>query len=214
MKKMCGICGINWSDKNLIQNMTNILQHRGPDQQGTFINDHVSLGSRRLSILDLSERGRQPIHNENESIFVVHNGEIYNFEEIKKILEKKGHEFYSNTDTEVVVHAYEQWGQNCVNKFNGMFAFAIWDSTKQELFLARDRLGIKPLFYFFDSEKFLFSSEIKSILLDPLIKKEIDPIALHYYLGYEYVPAPLTMFKGIKKLLPAHTLTFNKGSIT
>ena len=214
MKKMCGICGINWNDKNLIQNMTDILQHRGPDQQGIFINDHVSLGSRRLSILDISERGRQPIHNEDESIFVVHNGEIYNFEEIKKNLQKKGHEFHSNTDTEVVVHSYEEWGQNCVNKFNGMFAFAIWDSTKQELFLARDRLGIKPLFYFFDSEKFLFSSEIKSILLDPLIKKEIDPIALHYYLGYEYVPAPLTMFKGIKKLLPAHTLTLNKGTIT
>ena len=133
MKNLCGICGISWDDKRLIQNMTDILQHRGPDQQGTLNNSYVSLGSRRLSILDLSEKGRQPIHNEDESVFVVQNGEIYNFREVRKILENEGHSFYSDTDTEVIVHSYEQWGQKCVNKFNGMFAFAIWDSTKKEL---------------------------------------------------------------------------------
>lgn len=214
MVKVCGICGFNWSDECLIEKMTDILDHRGPDQKGTLIDDNVSLGNRRLSIIDLSEKGRQPIHNEDESIFIVYNGEIYNFKELRKVLEKNGHDFYSNTDTEVIVHAYEQWDQDCVNKFRGMFAFAIWDSNKKQLFLARDRLGIKPLFYFFDSDKFIFASEIKSILLDPQIKMEIDPTALHYYLGYEYVPAPLTMFKGIKKLLPAHTLIYNKGTIT
>jgi len=210
---MCGICGINWNDSDLIEKMANILHHRGPDQKGTLIDDDVSLGHRRLSIIDLSENGRQPIHNEDESIFVVHNGEVYNFKDLRKILEKNGHDFYSNTDTEVIVHAYEQWGQDCVSEFRGMFAFAIWDSNKKQLFLARDRIGIKPLFYILDIDKFLFASEIKSILLAPQIKKEVDPISLYYYLGYEYVPAPLTMFKGIKKLLPGHTLTYKKGQI-
>jgi len=211
---LCGICGINWSDEYLIGNMTDILYHRGPDQKGTLIDDDISLGHRRLSIIDLSEKGRQPVHNEDESIVIVYNGEVYNFMELRKVLEENGHDFYSDTDTEVMVHAYEQWGQDCVNKFRGMFAFAIWDSNKKQLFLARDRLGKKPLFYFFDSGKFIFASEIKSILLSPQIKKEVDPTALYYYLGYEYVPAPLTMFKGIKKLLPAHTLTYKEGTIT
>ena len=211
---MCGICGINWSDRDLIEKMANILHHRGPDQKGTLVDDNVSLGHRRLSIIDLSENGRQPIHNEDESIFIVHNGEVYNFKDLRKILEKNGHDFYSNTDTEVIVHAYEQWGQDCVHEFRGMFAFAIWDSIKKQLFLARDRIGIKPLFYLFDSNKFIFASEIKSILLAPQIRKEINPKALYYYLGYEYVPAPLTMFMGIKKLLPGHTLTYKEGNIT
>jgi len=211
---MCGICGINWSDRDLIEKMANILHHRGPDQKGTLVDDNVSLGHRRLSIIDLSENGRQPIHNEDESIFIVHNGEVYNFKDLRKILEKNGHDFYSDTDTEVIVHAYEQWGQDCVHEFRGMFAFAIWDSNKKQLFLARDRIGIKPLFYLFDSNKFIFASEIKSILLAPQIRKEINPKALYYYLGYEYVPAPLTMFMGIKKLLPGHTLTYKEGNIT
>ncbi|MDH5460095.1 MAG: asparagine synthetase B, partial [Candidatus Bathyarchaeota archaeon] len=129
---MCGICGINWNDSDLIEKMANILHHRGPDQKGTLIDDDVSLGHRRLSIIDLSENGRQPIHNEDESIFVVHNGEVYNFKDLRKILEKNGHDFYSNTDTEVIVHAYEQWGQDCVSEFRGMFAFAIWDSNKKQ----------------------------------------------------------------------------------
>jgi len=210
---MCGICGFTWSDESLIEQMAAILSHRGPDQKGKLIDDHISLGHRRLSIIDLSERGRQPLHNEDESIFIVHNGEVYNFKALRGLLENKGHTFYSDTDTEVIVHAYEQWGPDCVRRLRGMFAFAVWDSNKQELFLARDRLGIKPLFYFFDAPVFIFASEIKSILLAPQIKREVDPTALYHYLGYEYVPAPLTMFKGIKKVLPGHTLTYKEGAI-
>jgi asparagine synthase (glutamine-hydrolysing) len=211
---MCGICGFNWEDKKLVEDMTELLCHRGPDQTGSFIDTSVSLGHTRLSIIDLSEKGTQPMHNEDESIFIVFNGEIYNFKELRNDLEQNGHIFQSDTDTEVIIHAYEQWGNECVKKLRGMFAFAIWDSNKKEFFLARDRIGIKPLYYYFDSNKFVFSSEIKSILLDSTIKKEIDPEALYYFFGYEYVPAPKTMFKGIKKLMPGQTLHLNNGKIT
>ena len=141
---MCGICGFNWSDRSLAEDMADIMAHRGPDQQGSFVDDDVSLGHSRLSIIDLSEKGKQPMANEDGSIQIVYNGEIYNFKELRDILEEQGHNFSSDSDTEVIVHAYEEWGVECVKRFNGMFAFAIWDSNKKQLFLARDRLGIKP----------------------------------------------------------------------
>lgn len=210
---MCGICGFNWSDQNLINDMAEIISHRGPDQMGSFVDTGVSLGHRRLSIIDLSEKGTQPMHNEDESIYIVFNGEIYNFVDLRNELEQNGHIFKSNADTEVIVHAYEQWGTGCVTRLRGMFAFAIWDSNKKQFFLARDRIGIKPLYYYFRSNKFVFSSEIKSILLDNEIKREIDPESMYYFFGYEYVPAPKTMFKGINKLMPGQTLLLKDGKI-
>ncbi|RCV66097.1 asparagine synthase (glutamine-hydrolysing) [Methanophagales archaeon] len=210
---MCGICGFNWSDSSLAEDMADIMAHRGPDQQGSFVDDDVSLGHSRLSIIDLSEKGKQPMANEDGSIQIVYNGEIYNFKELRDILERQGHNFSSDSDTEVIVHAYEEWGVECVKRFNGMFAFAIWDSNKKQLFLARDRLGIKPLFYYFESGKFMFASEIKAILLNPAVKREVDHKSLYYFMGYEYVPTPFTLFKGIKKLPPAHTLIFQNDKI-
>lgn len=203
---MCGICGFNWDDQRLVRDMVDIMNHRGPDQKGDFVDDGVSFGHSRLSIIDLSEKGKQPMKNEDGSINIVFNGEIYNFRELRDVLEKQGHKFFSNTDTEVIIHAYEQWGQECVKKLRGMFAFAIWDSGKKQFFLARDRVGIKPLYYYFNSEKFMFASEIKAILLNPEVKREVDYKSLYYFMGYEYVPTPFTLFKSIKKLPPAHTL--------
>lgn len=202
---MCGICGVyGLEDKKLIKAMNSRIAHRGPDQEGYFFDKEIMLGHRRLSIIDLSERGRQPMHNEDETIWIVFNGEIYNFQELKEGLEKKGHKFYSETDTEVIVHAYEEYGAACVNYFNGMFAFAIWDSNKKQIFLARDRLGVKPLVYYKDEEKFLFASEIKAILEDKAIKREVNTEALGQFIAFEYVPAPLTMFKNIYKLPAGH----------
>jgi len=210
---MCGICGFNWSDRSLVDDMADIMTHRGPDQQGSFVDDGISLGHSRLSIIDLSDRGNQPMGNEDGSIQIVYNGEIYNFKELRDILEKHGHNFVSSTDTEVIVHAYEEWGVECVKRFRGMFAFAIWDSNKKQLFLARDRIGIKPLYYYFDSGEFMFASEIKAILLNPAVKREVNPKSLYYFMGYEYVPTPFTLFNGIKKLPPAHTLLFQNNKI-
>jgi asparagine synthase (glutamine-hydrolysing) len=210
---MCGICGFNWSDGSLAEDMADIMTHRGPDQQGSYVDEEVSLGHSRLSIIDLSEKGRQPMENEDGSIQIVYNGEIYNFKELRDILEKQGHNFFSGTDTEVIVHAYEQWGVECVKRFRGMFAFAIWDSNKKRLFLARDRIGIKPLYYYFESEKFMFASEIKAILLNPAVKREVNHKSLYYFMGYEYVPTPFTLFNGIKKLPPAHTLLFQNNKV-
>jgi len=162
---MCGICGFyGFEDKSLIKRMTDVITHRGPDQSGIYSDKKISLGHRRLSIIDLSKRGIQPMTNEDGNLVIVYNGEIYNFKEIKTELEKKGHNFKSNTDTEVVVHAYEEYGIKCIEKFNGMFAFAIWNSDKEELILARDRIGIKPLYYYHEGSRFIFASEIKSIL--------------------------------------------------
>ena len=144
---MCGICGFNWRDEELIQRMNNQMVHRGPDQDGTYCCDHVSLGHRRLSIIDLSEQGRQPMFNEDGSLCLVFNGEIYNFQELRKILVSKGHIFRSNADSEVIIHAYEEYGIDVLDKLRGMFAFAIYDLKDKAIFLARDRIGIKPLYY-------------------------------------------------------------------
>src|SRR3989344_2558479 len=202
---MCGISGAyGIEDKKLIRSMNSKISHRGPDQEGYFFDKDIMLGHRRLSIIDLSERGRQPMHNEDETVWVVFNGEIYNFLDIKDELEKKGHRFYSETDTEVIVHAYEEYGTECLKHFNGMFAFALWDANKKQLFLARDRLGVKPLHYYKDDKKFLFASEIKAILEDPTVPRKVNTDALSQFIAFEYVPAPLTMFQGIYKLPAGH----------
>lgn len=230
---MCGICGIKYFDDrkvkfDLLLEMTNTLYHRGPDDEGYFINQkhdgqspkwkfingdgNVGLGHRRLSIIDLSS-GHQPLSNEDNSIWVTFNGEIYNFKELREDLEKKAHHFRTKSDTEVIVHAYEEWGRQCVEKFRGMFAFAIWNEKNQVLFLARDRLGIKPLYYYIDDQKFIFGSEIKAIIQDGSVKREINLEALSDYLSFLYVPGPKSIFKNIYKLLPGHTLMLKDKDI-
>ena len=209
---MCGIVGFSWNNKNLLKKMIKSVAHRGPDEFGYYLDDKISLGHQRLKVIDLKS-GRQPIHNEDDCIQIVFNGEIYNYLDLRNDLEKKGHRFYTNTDTEVIVHSYEEWGINCVNYFNGMFAFAIWDSTYKKLFLARDRLGIKPLYYYFDGDKFIFASEIKAILEYEGIEREVDLNALNEYFTYRYVPTNRTMIKNIYKLLPGHILIFKNNEI-
>jgi len=209
---MCGIVGIvGLEDRALIRKMADVVSHRGPDDRGYYVDKDISFGHRRLSIIDLSEKGRQPMHNEDGSIVVVYNGEIYNYLELKERLSKR-HKFYSNTDTEVIVHAYEEYGENCVNHFRGMFAFAVWDKKKKRLFLARDRLGIKPLYYAIIGKAFVFASEIKSILQYG-ISREVDLTALSDYFTLRFVNGPRTMFKGIQKLQPGHYLIFEGNKI-
>lgn len=211
---MCGICGFyGKGDKKLLKNMCDVIKHRGPDEHGTYLDENIGLGNTRLAIIDL-KTGRQPIHNEDESMWITYNGELYNFLELRKELEKRGHRFYTNSDTEVIIHAYEEWGPNCLEKFNGMFAFAIWDKNKKQLFLARDRAGIKPLHYtFLENNTFLFGSEIKSILQDENVKREVDLQAFHYFLNLRYVPRELTMFKRIRRLLPGHYMIVNGDGV-
>jgi asparagine synthase (glutamine-hydrolysing) len=208
---VCGICGVRRFDSELVGEaillkMRDIMRHRGPDDKGLYVGYSVGLGNRRLSVVDLVT-GNQPMHNEDKTIWITLNGEIYNHEEIRAVLEQKGHNYYSRSDTETIVHAYEEYGKDCVQKLNGMFAFAIWDSNKDMLLLARDRLGQKPLYYSSNDERLVFASEIKSLLEYPDVEREIDIEALNLYLTFLYVPAPWTMFKGIKKLPPGHLLT-------
>ncbi|HEX6478393.1 MAG TPA: asparagine synthase (glutamine-hydrolyzing) [Ktedonobacteraceae bacterium] len=212
---MCGIAGFvdvscsgNEADL-LINAMCEVIRHRGPDDQGVWIGNGVALGMRRLAIIDLAG-GRQPIFNEDESIFVVFNGEIYNYRELQKNLQERGHHFRTNSDTEVIVHAYEEHGDDCVKHLRGMFTFALWDRTRQRLLAARDRFGKKPFNYYWDGQRFIFGSEVKSIL-EAGIPREINPIALDEYLTYRYVPAPHTLFQGVLKLPAAHILTFENG---
>jgi len=210
---MCGIVGVRGEvNKGLLKKMNDVIRHRGPDDSGIFLDDKIGLGNRRLSIIDI-KGGHQPIHNEDESIWITYNGEIYNFLELKKYLEDKGHRFYTNTDTEVIIHLYEEFGNNCVNKLRGMFAFAIWDSEKNRLFLARDRLGIKPLYYTINNGNIIFASEIKSILQYPNVKRKINLHALNYFLTLRYIPGPDTIFDDIYKLQPGHTLTWKDKKI-
>ena len=208
---MCGIAGFSWKDEEAITQMTQVLAHRGPDDQGVLTEDGISLGHRRLSIIDLSERGHQPMCNEDSSVWIAYNGEIYNFQELRNELQAKGHTFKSGTDTEVIVHAFEEYGPDCVKRFNGMFAFAIWDRKKGELLLARDRLGIKPLYYYLHNNKLVFGSEIKAVVRNPAVKRDVNPQALYRYMGYEFVPAPETIFRHIYKLQPGHYLRYKAG---
>ncbi len=210
---MCGICGFNWNDEALAREMAGRITHRGPDQEGVFADRHMTLAFRRLSIIDLSENGAQPMANEDGSIHLVFNGEIYNFQKLRDQLEKKGHRFRSRTDSEVILHAYEEYGDDCVLHLRGMFGFAIYDQPRRRLLLARDRIGIKPLYYTFSNGRLLFASEIKSILADPQVERRLDHQALYDYLGFEFVPAPRTMFDGIRKLPAGHLLVHEQGGI-
>ena len=209
---MCGICGFNWEDKELVKAMTKILEHRGPNQGGIYTDKNISLGHRRLSIIDLSAAGTQPLSNEDGTMLIIYNGEVYNFQELRQELEAKGHRFQSHTDTETIIHGYEEWGEEIVQKLNGMFAFAIYDLAEKKLFLARDRLGVKPLYYCWNGEKFIFASEIKSILLAE-VPRQINLQSAREYLKLRYVPGEETLFVGIKKLLPGYTLTLKNKQL-
>jgi asparagine synthase (glutamine-hydrolysing) len=210
---MCGIAGIvsQSSDLELIGRMSEAMTHRGPDGSGIWSDGLCSLGHRRLAIIDLSAKGTQPLCNENETVWIVFNGEIYNFQELRAELERFGHKFTSHTDTEVIVHAYEQWGAECVKKLRGMFAFAIWDQQKRRLFLARDRVGKKPLYYADTGRCFAFASELQALLQNSELRREVDLEAVDSYLSWGYVPGPLTGFKNVLKLPPAHFLVLDVG---
>ena len=212
---MCGICG-KYSPSGVrteeLNAMLDAIVHRGPDDSGCYVNANMGLGSCRLSIIDL-ETGNQPISNEDGTIWVVYNGEIYNYQTLRAQLEAKGHSFQTNSDTEVIVHLYEEFGEHCVEQLGGMFAFALWDEPQQKLILARDRIGQKPLFYSRDGGDFLFGSEIKAILALHRHEPELDPLAMHDYLSLRFVPAPRTIFRHIQKLPPAHMLVFQDGQI-
>ncbi len=215
---MCGIAGfidVERSRDNaeqLIDRMCRVIRHRGPDDQGVWVGDGAALGMRRLSIIDLAG-GHQPIFNEDESILVVFNGEIYNYQELKEELRARGHHFRTNSDTETIVHAYEEYGDDCVNHLRGMFTFALWDRRRQRLLAARDRFGKKPFNYYWDGQRLVFGSEIKSIL-EANIPREVNSIALDEYLTYRWVPTPHTLFKDVSKLPAAHVLIYEDGHIS
>ena len=214
---MCGIVGIVQSgetqvDQALVARMCEAIRHRGPDEDGFYFKNGVGLGMRRLSIIDL-KGGQQPIHNEDRSAWIVFNGEIYNYRQLRKELEALGHKFYTDSDTEAIVHAYDRYGTECPKYLRGMFAFAIWDERRQELFLARDRVGKKPLLYAHLGEQLVFGSEFSALLLHPAVSRDIDFSALHYYLSFLCVPAPLTAYRAIRKLEPGHWLRWRKGEV-
>ena len=213
---MCGICGIAARrgpepDYAQLDLMCQSIAHRGPDDQGIWLQGGVGLGVRRLSIIDVAG-GHQPIHNQDETAWIVFNGEIYNFPQLRERLSAKGHRFYTQTDTEVVVHAYDEWGERCVEELNGMFGLAIWDRPRQTLFLARDRLGIKPLYYAITPQGLAFASELKALLTIPAMRRQVDLVALDDYLALEYVPSPRSIIRGVQKLPPGHTLSWRMDS--
>ncbi len=214
---MCGICGqYNYKNplpvvRKTIEKMTTTLVHRGPDDEGFYVSGPLGFGFRRLSIIDLKS-GHQPMSDREKSVWVVFNGEIYNFPELKKELESNGHVFHTKSDTEVIVHGYKQWGEDVFNHLNGMFGLAIWDDLKKKLILARDPMGIKLIYYKIESDRMLFGSEIRAILAGTGEKPRVDPTALNLFLRYRYTPSPLTLFRGIKKLAPGTMLIFEKGS--
>ncbi|HEX8087359.1 MAG TPA: asparagine synthase (glutamine-hydrolyzing) [Blastocatellia bacterium] len=218
---MCGIAGMVEAEdsasraarRDLIGRMCHAIEHRGPDDEGFHVDVGVALGMRRLSIIDLFT-GHQPISNEDGSIWVVFNGEIYNFRHLREGLIARGHDLRTNTDTEVIVHLYEEEGEACVGQLRGMFAFAIWDSRDRKLFIARDRVGIKPLHYWHAGGRLIFGSEIKSILQHPAVSREVNPKAISDFLSFNYVPDPSTAFRGIHKLPPGHTLTFKDSRLS
>jgi len=217
---MCGITGkynFKYSepvDTRIASEMIRVITHRGPDDEGNYFseNKNLFLGHRRLSIIDLST-GHQPLSNEDESIWIVFNGEIYNFPELKKELISLGHKFRTNSDTEVIVHAYEQWGVDSFSRLNGMYAFALWDKNNEELILTRDPFGIKPVYFYLNDRTFIFGSEIKSILVNNEVPREVDTTALYNFFMFTYVPSPYTVFKDIFKLKPGYYLSVKKGNI-
>src|ERR1044072_7892867 len=214
---MCGITGIVRADeapidRHLLEQMNEAIRHRGPDEDGFYLNDGVGLAIRRLSLIDL-KTGQQPIHKRDRSKWLVFNGEIYNYRELREKLEKLGHEFYTNSDTEAVIAAYDQYGTECPKHLRGMFAFAIWDEREKSLFLARDRVGKKPLLYAQTPNQLLFASEFSALVLHPDVSRDVDHEAIHHYLSFICVPAPLTAYRAIRKLEPAHWLLWRNGEI-
>jgi len=214
---MCGITGKLHFDpthpvnETLIRRMNAVLRHRGPDDEGVWTGGPIGLGQRRLAIIDLSPTGHQPMSNEDGTVWITYNGEIYNHLELRADLERRGHRYRSTSDTETVLHLYEEYGRDCVTYLRGMFAFALWDSRHRRLLLARDRFGQKPLLYAETAAGLTFASEIKALLQDPAISRDVDEVALHHYLTYGYVPAPWTAFRQIRKLPPASTLLWEEG---
>src|SRR5438034_894028 len=215
---MCGIAGIfdvrgrRDISRELLVRMNESQHHRGPDECGVHVEGGVALGHRRLSIIDVST-GQQPLWNEDHSVVVSYNGEIYNYQSLIPELTALGHTFRTRSDTEVIVHAWEAWGEQCVTRFRGMFAFALYDRNRSTLFLARDRLGVKPLHYAFLSDgTVIFGSELKPLLMHPALALDVDPCAVEEYFAFGYVPEPRTIFKSARKLPPAHTLTIRRGA--
>src|ERR1700678_1216317 len=212
---MCGICGIFFSDRDahvkadVLSTMNSRITHRGPDDDGFFVEENVGLAMRRLSIIDVKS-GHQPLANENQDVWIVYNGEIYNHAELRADLEAKGHRYRTHSDTETIVHLYEQYGRDCVKHLRGMFAFVIWDRRKRVLFAARDRLGIKPFYFRWDGKAFLFASEIKAILAYPGVGAEFNRGKLAEYLAFGYLTGAETMFEGIRKLMPGQTLELSE----
>ena len=210
---MCGIAGyFGQGNEEVLKRMIISLKHRGPDDQGFYIKDKIGLGHRRLNIIDL-KTGHQPITNENKTVWLIFNGEIYNFIELREDLEKKGHKFKTESDTEIIVHLYEERGEDFLKELNGMFALALWDEQKKKLILARDRLGQKPLYYSLINNTLIFGSELKALFQHHLIKKELDLDSLNQYLLYEYVPTPQTIIKGVSKLEPGHFLVYKNNNL-
>lgn len=203
---MCGIAGFNWTSQEAVEKMTDTLRHRGPDDRGVYLDTNISLGHTRLSIIDLSPKGHQPM--KFEDLVLVYNGEIYNFKELRKQLESKGYQFNSGTDTEVLLHSYHLWGPSCAEKFDGMWAFCIYDKKKNILFLSRDRFGIKPVYYYFDGSKFIFASELKAITSHN-VNLKIDPRAVNFFFYQKYIGDNLTIFEHCFKLRPAENLFFD-----
>jgi asparagine synthase (glutamine-hydrolysing) len=214
---MCGIAGIVRTDgapvdRDLLERMNEAIRHRGPDEDGFYFSDGVGLAMRRLAIIDL-KTGQQPIHNHDRTKWLVFNGEIYNYREVRAQLETLGHKFYTDSDTEVVVAAYDQYGTDCPKHLRGMFAFAIWDERDKSLFLARDRVGKKPLLYAHLPGQLIFASEFSALVLHPDVSRDVNLEAIHHYLSFMCVPAPLTAYRAIRKLEPAHWLLWRQGEI-
>ena len=216
---MCGICGLvqkpgrERPDPALLQTMLRTMVHRGPDDEGTYLAEEVALGARRLSIIDL-EGGHQPLSNEDGTVWIAYNGEAFNFPQVRSELTGLGHRFKTRTDTETLVHAYEQWGENFLERFRGMFAFALWDGRKKRLLLVRDRIGIKPLYYaLLEDETLVFGSELKSLIVHPRLSRRLDLKALDLFLTLEYIPAPHSILQGVRKLPAGHLLIYDHGRL-
>jgi asparagine synthase (glutamine-hydrolysing) len=215
---MCGIAGVldtrpdGKTSGDLVMRMLHAIAHRGPDDSGVFVGEQVALGSRRLKIIDL-DGGRQPMSNEDDTVWVVYNGEIFEHAALRRELTARGHRFRTRCDTEVIVHAWEEYGPQSVEHLDGQFSFAVWDTRSETLMLARDRLGIKPLYYSWDGSRLVFGSEIKAVLASDLVGREVDLESLYRYVGYEFVPAPATMFRGVRKLPAGHRLTVTRGRL-
>ncbi len=210
---MCGIAGIvstSAPDASLVRRMCDVMVHRGPDGAGFHDDEHATLGMRRLAIIDVAG-GDQPVYNEDRTISAVFNGELYDFAALRDMLRRRGHRLTTEGDTECLVHLYEECGDDLVHQLRGMFAFAIWDAKKQRLLLGRDRVGKKPLYWRADGTSLTFGSELKSLVQDPAMPREVDPVALHHYLTYQYVPAPWSIYQGVRKLEPGHLLVWQDG---